>query len=48
MVPSCKVTVIVAPGIPVPEILRSVDTRVPLYFASVVIVGATGRTLYLK
>ena len=43
--PSCSVTLIVAPAAPVPEITRSVDTKVPLYWGAVVIVGAVGLTI---
>ena len=44
-VPSCSVTLIVAPAVPVPEMTRSVDTKVPLYWGAVVIVGAVGLTI---
>ena len=44
VVPSCNVILTFAPGWPVPEILRSVETKVPLYFSSVVTVGASGLT----
>ena len=45
VVPSCNVTVIFAPAVPVPEMTRSVDTKVPLYWGAVVIVGAVGLTI---
>ena len=40
--PSCKTTLTVAPAIPVPEILRSVEPKSPSKFADGVIVGAAG------
>ena len=42
VLPPCKSILTVAPAIPVPEILRSVEPKSPLKFALGVIVGAAG------
>ena len=45
VLPPCKSIFTVAPAIPVPEILRSVEPKSPLKFALGVTVGAGGVTL---